>query len=259
MKQVPLDTLCSLCEEFGALRGFAQVQMGTPEAVESLPETQRAQMRAVFGKGIEVPFIRSYLPSCTQSLERMYAMAEQPGVLRYQVAEHFGELSRRLVDEVKDGVFMWLDPKLVQYGRAPFQGWEKAVDAFPLMKPDIFEASMCVLYERPTAAVFHLMRTMELGLDVLRRMVRVPQRKRPGWDGVIEAIDAQLQPKKGAKKSAATRKRHRFIADAVLLLRAVKEVRNTTMHDYTKSYTPSQAMDQYKAVQSFMQKMAEAV
>jgi len=31
----------------------------------------------------------------------------------------------------------------------------------------------------------------------------------------------------------------------------------TTMHDYTKKYTPAQAVEVYRAVRSFMQKMAE--
>lgn len=89
-----------------------------------------------------------------------------------------------------------------------------------------------------------------------RAIVKVPKRS-PGWDGVIEAVDRKLQPVPHRKKTPATRKRHRYIAEAVLLLRAVKEARNTTMHDYAKTYTIAQAEDQYRAVRNFMTKMAD--
>ena len=82
-------------------------------------------------------------------------------------------------------------------------------------------------------------------------------KKRPGWDGVIEAIDNKLKPQQGNKKSQAIRKRNQFIAEAVIHLRAVKEGRNTTMHDWTKNYTVNQAVDIYKNLRAFMEKMAE--
>jgi hypothetical protein len=243
-------------EQFGEMKSLLRAGIGTPEATQMIEEPMRGRVRALCEAVLNAPPAMRFLPSFSQAMRRILELTEHPNSTQtFELAEHLGDAVRRMIDETNGAVFMWLEPSLYKY--ADYQeNWKKVIDEFPAIGRDAHEATLCLLFERPTASVFHRMRVMEFGLDKLRRMVKVPKRS-PGWDGVIEAIDRKLKPVPHQRKTPATRKRHRYIAEAVLLLRAVKEARNTTMHDYTKSFTIAQAEDQYRAVHNFMTKMAD--
>src|SRR5208282_4527384 len=76
------------------------------------------------------------------------------------------ELYNSMVDECNISYFMsfsplewqWLSPDKPLFGK-------KVEDMLSNISEDIQEAAACVGFHRPTAAVFHLMRIMEIGVQ----------------------------------------------------------------------------------------------
>lgn len=255
LHQLNVATFCQISQRFGEVRAAAGKAIGEPRILQVVEPNMREQVAAMCDSMFNSE-ARRYLPSAVDATNRLKTESSRDDMRLHELSELIGDVCRRLQDDLGRSLIMSIEPSLIGYGALPYHGWDQAIEAFPLIKNEVRESSLCLMFERWTASAFHEMRIMECGLDKLRTMVRVPKR-RPGWDGIIEAIDAKLKPVQGARKSPAARKRNRFIAEAVLMLRAVKESRNTTMHDFTKSYSQAQAIDLYRAVQSFMQKMAE--
>jgi hypothetical protein len=260
MHSVPVNLLYDLSATFVRFEVVCRDALnaeGMNVGQRPIPQQQRELWLATFKGILDKPQLRQFVPFCVPIIERVVEGLEKQETTLWTLAELLRDFERRMVDELGMHVFFQVNPAFVELSRYPKRGWEPAISAFPAIESDVLDASYCLVCDRWSASVFHQMRVMEFGLDKLRRMVRVP-RKRPGWDGVIEAIDKTLAPQQGKKKSATKRARDRFIAEAVVQLRAIKEIRNTTMHDWTKTYTPNQATDLYRAVRSFMSKMAEA-
>jgi hypothetical protein len=255
LHQLNVATFCQISQKFGEVRAAAGTAIGQPRILEAVDPAMRKAVGDMCGSMFNSE-ARRYLPSAVDATARLQRESLREDLRLHELVELMGDVCRRLQDDLGRSLVLQIEPVLIGYGSLPLHGWELAIDAFPTIKNEVHESSLCLVFERWTASVFHDMRIMECGLDRLRTMVRVPK-KRPGWDGIIEAIDGKLKSVPGAKKSPAARKRNRFIAEAVLLLRAVKESRNAAMHDFTKSYSQAQAIDLYRAVQSFMQKMAE--
>lgn len=261
MQYIPVFVLYELSALFAASETdckWIMQQSGVNAGKEPLDQASRERWLKTFEKAKTTPQFAKVLPFAMDTIDRIIEALNDHDTKLWRIGELFRDLERRIGDELKKQIHYQVDPGLVALVYNPELGWESVIAKFPEIKSDATEASWCLVFFRWTASVFHLMRVMECGIDRLSKMARV-SKKRPGWDGLLVDIDKkQLAPKAGSKKTAAKRKKDRFIADAVMQLRAVKEARNTTMHDYSKVYTPNQAIELFKAVQSFMQKMAEA-
>lgn len=76
-----------------------------------------------------------------------------------------------------------------------------------------------------TAAVFHLMRVMEVGLRALAAALNDPSmdpRTNPTWERILGRCDAELQKPRN-QRSPAWAADDVFFSDAVANLRAVKD------------------------------------
>ena len=124
---------------------------------------------------------------------------------------------------------------------------------------ELDEAAKCTALGRPTAAVFHLMRLMEVGVRALARCLQIPDPLKAAernWGHILGEI------KKGvdARYPTAATRSH---GDGALFeqlhasLDAVKNPwRNATMHVENK-YTDDQAKHIFAAVKGFMEKLAD--
>jgi hypothetical protein len=123
---------------------------------------------------------------------------------------------------------------------------------------ELDEAAKCLALARPTAAVFHLMRIMEIGIRALARCLNIPDPLKPAernWGYILGEI------KKGADlrwPTAAVR-----VGDGALFeqlhasLDAVRNPwRNATMH-VEKKYTDDEAEHIFVAVKGFMKKLSD--
>ena len=122
---------------------------------------------------------------------------------------------------------------------------------------ELDEAAKCLALGRPTAAVFHLMRIMEIGIRAIARCLQIPDPLKPAernWGVVIKEVRTGIDKK---WPTAADR----MVGDGDLFeallasLDAVKNPwRNATMHVENK-YTDDEAKHIFVAVEGFMKKL----
>jgi hypothetical protein len=146
----------------------------------------------------------------------------------------------------------WFEPSSPLFG-ADFAGKFKADGAF-----ELDEAAKCLALGRPTAATFHLMRIMEVGIRALARSLQIPDPIKPAernWGIVLKAIWSGIEAKWPTDASRISGDGSLF-EDLHASLDAVKNPwRNATMH-VEKKYTGDEAVHIFHAVSGFMKKLS---
>jgi hypothetical protein len=202
----------------------------------------------------------------------------------------FSHLRRWVVNDLEDAVFYKVDPEDVAtfYRKDPPEIYdplaeldeiEKGTDGrvrryvlkssgelfgndvaskFASVSNEIEEAAQCFALGRPTASVFHLMRTLEVGLRSLGKSLNDPSldpRNNPSWEAILKKCDGELQ-KPNAQRSPEWLTDPAFYATATANLRAVKDAwRNPTMH-VDIDYDSAKALDVWNSVRAFMRHLA---
>jgi hypothetical protein len=163
------------------------------------------------------------------------------------------DISSRLCDELESVHFLCINSQKAAYydpQEPPFG--EQVKDNFPLAIYEIDEAGKCLALGRSTACVFHLMRTVEVGIRAVAAYIGIPDPIKPSdrnWGKILEKIATENQNvKPGPEKD--------FRQGIYASLDAIKDAwRNTTMHVEIK-YTDEEAEEIYGFVRSFMKKIA---
>lgn len=65
---------------------------------------------------------------------------------------------------------------------------------------DVKEGGRCIALDRPTAAVYHLMRAAEYGLVAVAASIGVPAEKRTSWEAMIGSIHGEIKAKVSRKE-----------------------------------------------------------
>jgi hypothetical protein len=126
---------------------------------------------------------------------------------------------------------------------------------------ELDEAAKCLALSRSTAAVFHLMRLMEVGIGAVGRSLGIPDPIKGSdrsWGKILEKIKDAMTARGGSKPtmSWANPKDKEFFESAYASLNAVRVAwRNTTMHVESK-YTDDEAEHIFTAVKGFMKNLA---
>jgi hypothetical protein len=177
-----------------------------------------------------------------------------------EFARLVNELYERLSDECSALELLLLSPiECQRYAPSkPLFGADFAAK-FPTNGAfELDEAAKCMALGRPTAAVFHLMRIMELGIRALADCLGLPDPTKPAdrnWGVILKAIWNGIEKKwpKSADRMAGD---GRLFEDLYVSLDAVKNPwRNSTMHVENK-YTDDEAEHIFTAVMGFMKKIA---
>ncbi len=170
------------------------------------------------------------------------------------------DIASRMSDQLQGRMFLVLslgDMKLYQ-PRSPIFGeqFESKFQSVGMFELD--EAAKCLSLGRPTAAVFHLMRLLETGIQAVAKCLEIPDPLKPAernWAIILKNIKEAIDSK---WPNAAAR----MTDDAVLFaglyasLDAVKNPwRNATMHVENK-YTNDEAEHIMIAVKGFLMKLA---
>ena len=123
---------------------------------------------------------------------------------------------------------------------------------------ELDEAAKCMALGRPTAAVFHLMRILELGIRALSACLGLPDPTKPAernWAVILRTIWNGIEKKWSQSSDRMSGDGHLF-EDLYASLDAVKNPwRNATMH-VEKKYTDDEAEHIFMAVMGFMKKIA---
>jgi hypothetical protein len=174
---------------------------------------------------------------------------------------------REIVSEIQDRLHDELEGTLIFCIRENAEYFEPKVPLLGKEFEDKFathgifeldEAGKCLALSRGTAAVFHLMRIMEIGIRAVAKSLGIPDPIKPSdrnWYQIRKRIkeesDARL-----ARKAWKDLRDKEFFASAYVSLDAVRVAwRNPTMHIENK-YTPDEAEQVFLAVRGFMKKLA---
>jgi hypothetical protein len=175
-----------------------------------------------------------------------------------ELVGEFSILRKRIDDELKNRKFLAISPGKSAFYRTLDLFGDKVTKAFPSARKDIEEAGTCYACGRSTAAVFHLMRVMEVGLRALGASLNNPDldpRKNPSWERILKPCDDELR-KPIADRRPEWRTDDLFYSNATANLRAVKDAwRNPTLH-VEVDYDDERALEILNAVKSFMRHLA---
>jgi len=163
-------------------------------------------------------------------------------------------LRERIDDELRTVEFFCLQPSMKSRLSNQYPFGERVANAFKSSIIDIEEAWKCFAFERYTACVFHLMRTMEVGLRCLGKSLNDPSldpKSNPTWERILKRCDDELK-KPYKDRSAEWQLNGQFYSEATANLRAVKDAwRNPSIH-VEQNYDQSKANDVLNAVRVFM-------
>ncbi len=119
------------------------------------------------------------------------------------------------------------------------------------------EAGKCLAFERPTAAVMHLMRALEHPLRTMADALSVPVKDNPNWNTILIDIEKKVRDVddsgKRQKSWEGKKEEQRFYLDATVHFFFIKNVfRNDTIHGNREKYTLEEAERIFESVKDFM-------
>jgi hypothetical protein len=234
------------------------VSIGGLEGDDLLLQTMRQRVSEV-GVAIGAEAERLGLTLTAVTLRKMAALSDNSTATVGDLRRLAQELDGRLRDEMDAGEYLALSRVEAElFGSTdPFGG--NVIASFPSAQFDIEEAAKCLALERGTAAVFHLMRVVEVGLRLFGLSLNDPSldpARNPNWERILSRCRAELaKPLK--ERSPEWQADEQFYSTAAERLMAVRDAsRNPTVHPGA-SYDPSRAADVWSSVGAFMRQLAE--
>lgn len=195
----------------------------------------------------------------TAPATELKASLEQNKATYSFVLAKISDIDSRMRDELSLVQVYVIDEKRHQYidsSALPFG--ESVFSKFPSATFEIDEAGKCLAFARPTAAVFHLMRVMEIGLNAVAACLDTPLSSAPGaqnWGNMLRVIKGEMERRNSTKKWAL-KEDQAFFAENYASLDAVRVAwRNPTMHVANK-YGEEEAENILHAVRGFMRNLA---
>lgn len=130
--------------------------------------------------------------------------------------------------------------------------WNPALDIFPSAGGDMFSAAVCYVVDQPTAAVFHSMRVVEVGLRAFAESLGVPFGTEV-WHVVLDQIESTIRDfERDWPKSATKTEFLKFYSTVAKEFRYFKDGwRNYVSHNLNE-YDAPQAASVLNHVRDFM-------
>ena len=121
-----------------------------------------------------------------------------------KIASVVNDLRRRLLDQSESMESIWLSPSERELfaPQTPLFGDEFAAKFASAGVFELDEAAKCLALGRATAAVFHLMRVMEVGIRATAHCLGAPDPTRAGdrnWGPILRNIKVELDARGGQK------------------------------------------------------------
>jgi len=211
---------------------------------------------AVFDPPIKFaePFAASFnLKTVRSHIERIRS-EESFGVNPQRAAQLLRGLVERFVEELEHRQFFYIGDDCTDVFKRPWSKWGAVPDKFPSTRFDISEAGKCLIFDRGTAAVFHLMRVLGHGIRALGDDLEIPSQSNSNWSVQLDLIEKRVTKQMPPTDPKAVNRK--FYQEAVMQFRLFKDaVRNHAMHELAM-YNTAQAEGHQRAVNDFMQHLA---
>jgi len=187
----------------------------------------------------------------------------QDGGKNFQWLHDQTEAIERLADkELKGKLFLYVPPERARFwptSDEPHAFGRAVSDSFPSSTFDANSAGVCIATMQSTAAVFHLMRVLEIGLTALGKRFGVSL-AHTNWAPAIEQIQKRindLHKDPDWKEISDYKNQQEFYAQAASHFDTLKTAwRNHTMHVRDSKYTEGEAERIFENVKAFMEKLA---
>jgi hypothetical protein len=129
---------------------------------------------------------------------------------------------------------------------------DDTIRAFPSIASEVDEAGKCLALQRAAAAIFHLMRVVEVALRSMAPMLGITETN-PSWNTIIRKIDKEikLQPRDRTLSAG-----YAFLEDVSAQMHAVNRAWRTRAMHVDATFSLDNARDIFAAVKSLMQHLA---
>ena len=257
MQVINAETLYRLGMLSGTFDGLCQA-VPANQVKDEIPRSIRDNMRSILPKHREV-CNEANLHISVMAIDELMATLEDIDSFTFaDLTAVLNELSNTVRRELASTTVLCLNPKRSEFYKSTSLFGAEVATNFPSTAYDIEEAGNCLATERATAAVFHLVRVIEVGLRALGKTLNeqhLDPNRNPTWEAILTRCDAELKkPRKDRSPDWQTDEA--FYVEATARLRSVKDAwRNPTMH-VDKKYTPDESQDIYNAVRTFMRHLA---
>jgi hypothetical protein len=184
-------------------------------------------------------------------IEQYITPGRSGSVVQGQLRTMLIDLHQRMCDDLDDRLFLSVPAENVPYYGPAEPLFGKDVEAkFPEMSEDISEAGKCLALGRATAAVFHVMRAMEIGVQRFGTKLGIALATEKNWQNILDEINKAI---KALDQKALQTKAY---AEASAHLYNVKLCwRNAVMHP-KQTYTADEAKALFSAVNTFIRDLA---
>lgn len=210
-------------------------------------------------------FITSLIPKCSEIglkgvvfllNETIKEWADKP--LSYgQVSQKINNIRSAIETELASKEFFYIDSTDAQY----YKGYElfghEVFEKFPTMSYDIEEAGKCLATNRYTACVFHLMRVMEIGVQIFGKKLKVKLVEEKVWQNILDEVNKAIKNMK-PKTPKEKHKQSAYAETASHLFNVKVAWRNRVMHP-KDSYTGEQAREVFDHVKTFIHHLSKIV
>lgn len=193
-----------------------------------------------------------WMPATAARRTRLAAVLEA-GCTYTEIGTQLRVLREAVEDDLKGLLVLYMPPgQAVHYYAGESLLGKDVVGQFPQCAGDIDEAGKCLGSGRFTAAVFHLMRVMEAGVQAFGQKLGIMKTDEKVWQMILNEANSAIDGlQKGPEKVA--------MSELAALLHAVKVAwRNEVMHPKA-TYTEEEADNVRGATKAFMSKLAGVV
>jgi hypothetical protein len=195
------------------------------------------------------------LDAASKSADRLVAEMQKGEANAKDINSLIRHVHERMRDQLDSTAFivLRLSQRDLYEQRDPLFGSEVAERFPPSAAFEIEEAGKCLALERSTAAVFHLMRAMEIGVRVLGEKLVATVLNKHGETLPWAIILSNMKPKIEAMPRGA--QQDEWFKLHALLHSVNRAFRTKTAHPAQK-YTQEEAENAFGATKAFMQEMA---
>lgn len=268
MQRINGEALCEVVNKLNRLGGFLIHHEGF-DAYKAWSEIEKTEPKtSAFFADVsdQMPWLREGLLRIGADLtdrtaEELIDKLNNKTCSRNDVYMACIEMNKRLQHEMgKIGLYI-VDPNSkARIEKACEQFGEDIIDKFTSISYEVDEAGKCLGLDRSTAAVFHLMRVMEIGVKAASKSLGIPDNLKGAernWGVMLRKFKEEI-----TRRDSMGQAGWKNIGDKTLFpeiyvsLDAVRNAwRNATMHVESK-YTLEEAEHIWGAVKGFMKKLS---
>lgn len=198
------------------------------------------------------------LPMSRKSVERGLALIDNPKTTPRQIKSFANDLNVRLQDELSYVLLFKIEPDKQEVLDTQNLFGEAVATKFPSASLDIEEVGKCLAFERWTAAVFHAMRVLQIGLNAMAKKLGI-EYKDTNWNTIIDQIEAEIKKISKASSGSAWKEKEQFYSEAATQFRYFKNAwRNHIVHG-RQSYDEKRTRAIFEHVKQFMTHISTGV